>query len=296
MNSEATVLTLPILPIKRTVLFPGVMMPLTIGRERSMAAVNAAMKTEEKMILVVAQRDPQTDEPGLADLHPIGTKAIIRQVAQSPEGTIHAMVQGLDRVVLIEAEQTTPYMTARVRALDRPSDSSTEEDPVALAYRIASLVNLTVAEEQKLLETSSTAELLRGLYAALSREIQILQVRDKITSEAQAKIGKNQREYILREQLKAIQQELGESDGEEHDIAHLKKQIQEADLPTLSGKKPSGKWRASGKCRRPRRTIRCSGPIWNSSSNCPGRKPPRIIWISPRSGRCSKRITTASRK
>ncbi len=265
MNNDTTVLTLPILPIKRTVLFPGVMMPLTIGRERSVAAVNAAMKTEEKMILVVAQRDPQTDEPGLADLYTIGTKAIIRQVAQSPEGTIHAMVQGLDRVVLIEAEQTTPYITARVRALERPSESSTEiqalhraiqelvtdlprliqapgmqeasvalsneEDPVALAYRIASLVNLTVAEEQKLLETSSTTELLRGLYAALSREIQILQVRDKITSEAQAKIGKNQREYILREQLKAIQQELGESDGEEHDVAHLKKQIQEADLP-----------------------------------------------------------------
>ncbi|MBI3356250.1 MAG: LON peptidase substrate-binding domain-containing protein [Nitrospirae bacterium] len=257
--------TLPILPIKRTVLFPGVMMPLTIGRERSMAAVNAAMKTEEKTIVVVAQRNPQTEAPTLADLYSIGTKAIVKQIGQSPEGAIHAMVQGLDRVVLLKEEQTAPFATVRVRSLDRPSDNGTEvqalhraiqelvsvlpgliqvpgiqetsmalsheEDPVALAYRIASLVNLTVPEEQKLLESSSTLDLLRGLYAALSKEIQILQLRDKIANDAQTKIGKNQREYILREQLKAIQQELGEAEGEENEVSHLKKQIQEADLP-----------------------------------------------------------------
>ncbi|ALA58736.1 endopeptidase La [Nitrospira moscoviensis] len=265
MENEPRVLTLPILPIKRTVLFPGVMMPLTIGRPRSMAAVNAAMKTEEKMIVVVAQRDPQTEEPGTADLYTIGTKAIIKQIGQGSEGTIHALTQGLERVVLIKEEQTDPYLSARVRLLDRPTGSGTElqalhraiqelaaelprliqapgiqeasvafaneTDPVALAYRIASMVNLTVAEEQKLLESSSTVDLLRDLYAALSKEIQILQLRDKIASDTQAKIGKNQREYILREQLKAIQQELGEGEGEENEIAHLKKQIEEADLP-----------------------------------------------------------------
>ncbi|MFO0706083.1 MAG: endopeptidase La [Nitrospira sp.] len=265
MDNETKVLSLPILPIKRTVLFPGVMMPLTIGRERSVAAVQTAMKTEEKTILIVAQRDPQTEEPGLDDLYTIGTKATIRQVGQSSEGAIHAMVQGLERVALIEELQATPYLIARVRAVDRPSDSGTEvqalhraiqelvtelprliqapgiqeasvalsneDDPVALAYRIASLVNLTVAEEQKLLESPTTVELLRGLYSALSKEIQILQLRDKIASDAQAKIGKNQREYVLREQLKAIQQELGEGEGEEQDVALLKKKIQEADLP-----------------------------------------------------------------
>jgi ATP-dependent Lon protease len=265
MENEPRVLTLPILPIKRTVLFPGVMMPLTIGRPRSMAAVHAAMKTEEKMIVVVAQRDPQTEEPGTADLYTIGTKAIIKQIGQGSEGTIHALTQGLERVVLIKEEQTHPYLSGRVRLLDRPTGSGTElqalhraiqelavelprliqapgiqeasvafaneTDPVALAYRIASMVNLTVAEEQKLLESSSTVDLLRDLYAALSKEIQILQLRDKIASDTQAKIGKNQREYILREQLKAIQQELGEGEGEENEIAHLKKQIEEADLP-----------------------------------------------------------------
>lgn len=265
MEQESRLLTLPLLPIKRTVLFPGVMMPLTIGRDRSMAAVNAAIKTEDKMIVVVAQRDPQTEAPGLADLYTIGTKAIVKQLGQSSEGMIHALVQGLERVVLIREEQNMPYTTARVRVLDQPSDSGTEvqalhraiqelvkelqrlvqapgieeaslafsneENPVSLAYRIASLLNLTVAQEQKLLESGSTIDLLQALYAALSKEIQIIQLRDKIASDAQAKIGKNQREYILREQLKAIQQELGEGEGEENELAHLRKQIEQANLP-----------------------------------------------------------------
>lgn len=265
MSNDTLPLILPVLPIKRTVLFPGTMMPLTVGRERSMAAVHAAMKTEEKMIVVVAQRDPLTDEPRLGDLYSIGTKAIVKQIGHASEGAIHVLAQGVERVALIKEEQPTPYILARVRPIERPSDSGTEvqalhraiqelvtdlprlieapgiqeasvvlsneEDPVALAYRIASLVNLTVAEEQKLLEASSTADLLRGLYAALSKEIQILQLRDKIASDAKEKISKSQREYILREQLKAIQQELGEGEGEESELALLKKQVQEANLP-----------------------------------------------------------------
>ncbi len=257
--------TLPILPVKRTVLFPGVMMPLTIGRERSIAAVNAAMKTEEKTIVVVAQRDPQTEEPGLGDLYSIGTKAIIKQIGQSSEGAIHALVQGLDRVVLLKEEQATPYSTVRVRSLGRPTDDgaevqalhraiqelvsdlprliqapgiqevgtalSNEDDSIALAYRIASLVNLNIVEEQRLLECASTLDLLRSLYAALSKEIQILQLREKIAKDAQTKIGKSQREYILREQLKAIQDELGEGEDDENEVARLKRQIAEADLP-----------------------------------------------------------------
>ncbi len=264
-NGHMMLSTLPILPVKRTVLFPGVMMPLTIGRERSIAAVNAATKTEEKIVVVVAQRDPQTEEPALSDLYSIGTKAIIKQIGQASEGAIHALVQGLDRVVLLKEEQSMPYSIVRVRSLERPSDNGTEvqalhraiqelvsdlpnllqapgiqeisaalgteDDSVTLAYRIASLVNLNVAEEQRLLECSSALDLLRSLYAALSKEIQILQLRDKIAKDAQTKIGKNQREYILREQLKTIQQELGEGEDEENEIARLKKQITEADLP-----------------------------------------------------------------
>jgi ATP-dependent Lon protease len=265
MNNEAIAVKLPVVPIKRTVLFPGIMMPLTVGRERSIAAVEAATKSEEKTILVVTQRDPLTEEPGLEELYTIGTKAVVKQIGRSDEGTIQALVQGLERVALLKVEQTEPFLLVQVRRLDHPTDQGTEvqalhraiqdlvtdlprliqapgiqeaaaafsneDNPVTLAYRVASLLNLTVQDEQKLLETSSTIELLRSLYGALSKEIQILQLRDKITSEAQAKMSKTQREYILREQLKAIQQELGEGEGEESEIPDLKKKIQDADLP-----------------------------------------------------------------
>ncbi|WP_455244616.1 endopeptidase La, partial [Petrachloros mirabilis] len=265
MTNETVTVTLPVLPIKRTVLFPGVMMPLTIGRERSVAAVNAAMKTEEKAILIVAQRDPATEEPSLDDLYGIGTKAIIKQVGRTEGGTLQALVQGIERVALVKAEQSDSFLVVHARKLDPPSDQGPEiqalhraiqdlvtdlprliqapgiqeaanafageDNSVSLAYRVASLLNLTVQEEQRLLESSSTGELLQSLYAALLKEIQILQLRDKIATEAQAKIGKNQREYVLREQLKAIQQELGEGEDEENEVARLKKQINEADLP-----------------------------------------------------------------
>ena len=265
MNNETMVVTLPVLPIKRTVLFPGIMMPLTVGRDRSIAAIEASIKTEDKTILVVAQRDPQTEEPGLEELYTIGTKAMVKQVGRSEDGTIQALVQGLERVALLKVEQSQPFLLVQARRLDHPADQSTEvqalhraiqelltdlprliqapgiqeaatafgneDNPVALAYRLASLLNLTVHDEQKLLESSSVIELLRSLYASLSKEIQILQLRDKIASDAQAKIGKTQREYILREQLKAIQQELGEGESEESETTELKKKIQEADLP-----------------------------------------------------------------
>jgi ATP-dependent Lon protease len=265
MTNEILAVKLPVLPIKRTVLFPGIMMPLTVGRARSIAAIEAAMRTEEKTVLVVAQRDPLTEEPGLEELYTIGTKAIVKQVGRSEDGTIHVLVQGLERVALLKVEQEEPCLLIQARRLDHPTDQGTEvqalhraiqelvtdlprliqapgiqeaatafsneDNPVVLAYRVASLLNLTVQDEQKLLESSSTIDLLRSLYGSLSKEIQILQLRDKIASEAQAKIGKTQREYILREQLKAIQQELGEGEGEESDVSELKKQIQEADLP-----------------------------------------------------------------
>lgn len=265
MNSPNVSVTLPVLPIKRTVLFPGVLLPVNVGRDRSVSAVNAALKTEEKTILVVAQRDPGKENPGLDDLYTIGTKAIVKQVGRTEDGTIQAVLQGLERVALLKSEQSLPYLMVQARRLELPTDNDrevqalqraiqelitdlprliqapgieeataafrNEENPATLAYRVASLLNLTVKEEQTLLESSSTIELLRSLYAFLSKEIQILQLRDKINSDTQAKLGKNQREYILREQLKAIQQELGEGDADEGDVAHLKKRIAEADLP-----------------------------------------------------------------
>jgi len=257
---------LPVLPLKRTVLFPGVMVPLTVGRERSVAAVDAALNSEEKTILVVSQRDPDLELPTLADLFTVGTKAVIKQVGRTPEGQVRALVQGVARVTLIAAEQTDPYLIVRAGSLPALTDTgpeiegihaaivdligefskllqspgvselasalTAETDPTALAYRVASLINLETEREQEMLEAATRDTLLRKLYAVLSHQLQVLQVRAKIASEAQAELGKSQREYILRQQLKAIQQELGEDDeAEDGDVRLLKERVAEADLP-----------------------------------------------------------------
>ncbi|MGH7254875.1 MAG: LON peptidase substrate-binding domain-containing protein, partial [Nitrospirales bacterium] len=187
MADEPVVTTLPILPIKRTVLYPAVAIPLTIGRAKSAAAVDAALKTEEKTVVVVTQRDPEQEEPSLEDLYTIGTKAVIKQVARMAEGQVHVLVQGIERVVLLKLERHEPFLLVRARqlpsltgsgpefdALDRairdlvnelPSliqspglkeailALTAERDPVALAYRVGSLLNLTIEREQKLLES-----------------------------------------------------------------------------------------------------------------------------------------------
>ena len=264
-HADNAITTLPVLPVKRTVLFPGVRVPLTVGRNRSVAAVEFALKTEDKTILIVAQRDPDTTEPTLEELHHIGTKAVIKQTGRSADGQLHAVVEGVDRFVVLKAEQTEPFLKVRARLLPAPSDSGpeisalhraisdlvdqlpsliqlagigevaetlrAERDPVAFAYRVASLLNLTGDAEQTLLEAQTCADLLRKVFAALSHEIQILTLRNKIASDAQAEMGKTQREYILRQQLKAIQQELGEGEDDEGGVAEIKTRIEKAELP-----------------------------------------------------------------
>jgi ATP-dependent protease La len=265
VKDNSIVSTLPVIPIKRSVLFPGVMLPITVGRARSVAALDAALKTEEKTVVVVAQRHSGQEEPGIDDLFTIGTKAVIKQTVRTAEGTIQALLQGLERVVLLKVEQSNPFLNVRTRQVSASFDSGTEidalrraildkidelpellqssgirdvvqalhaeRDPAALGYRVASLLNLTVEAEQALLEASTQDDLLRRLYAALAHEVQVLQLRNKIASDAQAEIGKSQRDYVLRQQLKAIQQELGEGDSDSSELAHLKEQIEQADLP-----------------------------------------------------------------
>ena len=265
VKENSIVSTLPVIPIKRSVLFPGVMLPITVGRARSVAALDAALKTEEKTVVVVAQRHSDQEEPGIDDLFTIGTKAVIKQTVRTVEGTIQALLQGLERVVLLKVEQSEPFLNVRTRQVSSSFDSGTEidalrraildkidelpellqssgirdvvqalhaeRDSAALGYRVASLLNLTVEAEQALLEASTQDDLLRRLYAALAHEVQVLQLRNKIASDAQAEIGKSQRDYVLRQQLKAIQQELGEGDSDSSELAHLKEQIEHADLP-----------------------------------------------------------------
>ena len=267
MRDEGTITSLPVVPVKRTVLFPETLVPFTIGRTRSIAAVEAAMNSEDKAILFSAQRDSEQEDPKFEDLYQIGTKALIKQMVKTSEGHLNILVQGVDRMVLLKMEENDPYLTARARRLDLPSDSSheiealhralldlvgqltdlmtnegvsevvnvlrAEKNPLSVAYRLVPLLNMGVEQLQALLEESQLPEILRKVYAALSHELQILKLRHQIASQAQAEIGKSQREYFLRQQLKEIQQELGELEGEheEGDVAHLKKRIEDTELP-----------------------------------------------------------------
>ncbi|MDR4494626.1 MAG: endopeptidase La [Nitrospirales bacterium] len=263
------IVTLPLVPVKRTVLFPETMVPFTIGRGHSIAAVEAAMNSEEKSLLMAAQRDSEKEDPAFNDLFQIGTKAVIKQMGRTPEGHLQILVQGIERMVLLKPESTDPFFMVRARQLPQPSESGTEiealhralqdllnqlpellgtqgvtdmvavlraeKSPLSVAYRLISLLNLSMDRLQALLEQSDPVEVLRQVYAALSHELQILKLRHEIASQAQAEIGKSQREYFLRQQLKEIQQELGELEtvSEDSEVGELKTRIADAELPEL---------------------------------------------------------------
>jgi len=265
MNEQETIQVLPVLPIKNTVLFPHLQMPLSIGRPASLAAVEIAMTSEEKQIIVVAQRDATVETPTQDDLYTIGTKAIIKKMNRPRDGMVELVAQGVDRVVVLKVEQTTPYLAARVRTLQAPVDGGAEvealhraildlaakaleliqpqasaphgqllsntHDPLRLAYLLGSMLNLDLVKEQSLLEMQTRAEALRLMHGYLTYEVQVLELRHKITGQAQTEMSREQREYFLRQQLRAIQQELGEQNSEQAEITLLREQLEKADLP-----------------------------------------------------------------
>jgi ATP-dependent Lon protease len=257
--------TLPVLPMKNTVLFPYLFLPLSVGRPATIAAVEAALATEEKTLLVVAQRDPNNEQPGADDLYPIGTKAVIKKMVRPQQGGIEILVQGSERLAILKMEQTEPYLKARVRPLPFPDDSGTElealeravielagrvielaqpqanvnidqlaaqaQDPLRLAYLLGSMLGLDVQKEQALLEAPTRAEALRLLHGYLSHEAQVLELRHKINTQAQTEMSKEQRDYMLRQQMRAIQEELGERSPEKAEVELLRQRLAEADLP-----------------------------------------------------------------
>lgn len=259
-----TIHTLPVLPLRNTVLFPSLFLPLSVGRPNSVAAIQAALPTEEKTFLALGQRDGANENPASADLCTVGTRAVIKRMAQD-DGTINMIVQGVERVLVEEIVQTEPYLRARVRvhpvleesgphieALDRAvldlarralelvqpqAPVSIEQlveqapDPVKRAYLFASMMSLDAKKEQALLEAPSTGEVLRQLHEHMAHELQVLELRHHIATQAQTEMSKEQRDYVLRQQLRAIQEELGETDPEKSEVQELRRTLQEADLP-----------------------------------------------------------------
>jgi ATP-dependent Lon protease len=261
---ETNVVVLPVLPLKNTVLLPGMFMPLSVGRPNSLAAVEAALATEEKTFVVVAQRDASNEQPGFDDLHTVGTRAAVKKMARG-DGVIELIVQGAERVTLLKAEQTEPYLTARVRTLPLPDDTGPEvealhraivelagrvlelaqvqqpinlqqlvaqaQDPLRFAYLLGSMLSLDVPKEQALLEATARLEVLRLLHGYLTHEVQVLELRNKISSQVQSEMSKQQRDYMLRQQMQAIQEELGEKNPEKAEADELRKRLTEAKLP-----------------------------------------------------------------
>ncbi|MBV9303883.1 MAG: endopeptidase La [Acidobacteriaceae bacterium] len=256
---------LPALPLKNTILFPGLLLPLSVGRESSITAVQASLKTEGKEVILIAQRDSQIESPQQDDLYTIGTRAVIRKSSRQGDGMMEILVFGIERVVLVKLEQTEPYLNAKFRVLPLPDDGGSEvealsralfelsakaialaqpqsaaeltrmlagsDDPLRLAYLLASIFSLDLAREQKLLEAETRADALRLMHSYLTHELQVLELRQKIASTARDEMSKEQREYLLRQQLRAIQQELGEKDGEKADLDLLRERFEKANLP-----------------------------------------------------------------
>jgi ATP-dependent Lon protease len=264
MSETNAVQTLPVLPLKNTILFPGLLMPLVVGRVTSLAAVEAALATEDKQIVLFAQKDFNVETPGADDLYMLGTKAVVRKVNRQDD-SVELLVLGSERVALIKLETVEPYLRAKVHPLPVPEDKGPEvealhgalaelgaraiqlahpnspqelgrllaanDDPLRLAYLLASMFSIDLQRGQALLEAPTRAEALRLTHTYLTHEVQVLELRTKITNEARTEMSKDQRDYLLRQQMKAIQQELGDKDGEQAEVQQLRERLDKTDLP-----------------------------------------------------------------
>ncbi len=257
---------LPVLPLRDTVLFPGSFMPLAVARSRSVQLVETAA-AGDKLVAVFAQREAGIEEPAREDLYDVGTATHIHKLFKLPDGSVRLIVQGLVRLRLEQLAAVDPYLRGRVtealdvvRAEDRLEIEALQrniktnfqhvvslspllsddlqmltmsiEAPDKLADFIASsLTTLSTAVRQEVLETLDLRARLDGLNRLLIKELEVLKLGSKIQSQVQSEVGRNQREYLLREQLKAIQKELGEGDEQAKDIEELRSRIEAAGMP-----------------------------------------------------------------
>ncbi|HZL27885.1 MAG TPA: endopeptidase La [Acidobacteriaceae bacterium] len=253
----------PVLPVRETVLFPHAVLPLTVGRTSSIQLIQSL--GEEKTILVVAQKDARQDQPDGGDLYDIGTRATVHKVVKMPNQSLFVFTEGTERVKITGFTQTEPFMTAQCEVIEEnDTEESPEaealqrnvlgqfqtivtssstlsddlqtiainiEDPSRLADFIASsLPFLSTTDKQDLLETSDVKARLEKLNNSLAKELEVQQLRNKIQSEVQDSVQQSQRDYYLREQMKAIQKELGDQDDTQKDIADLKEKIEAAGM------------------------------------------------------------------
>ena len=256
---------LPVLPVRDTVLFPHAVLPLTVGRESSVQLINSL--GEDKTIVVVAQREARVDSPQPTDLYAVGTSAVVHKVVKMPNQSLFVFAEGLERVRLGEFSQLQPFMRARVTPIPEPPSPGVTSEIEALQRNVltlfqqivagsptlsdelstvamnidepgrlvdfiaSSLPSLSTPDKQDTLETTDVRVRLEKINQHLAKELEVQQLRNKIQSEVQDRVQQTQREYYLREQMKAIQKELGEQDEGQRDVEDLKKKIEEAGMP-----------------------------------------------------------------
>lgn len=256
---------LPVLPLKNTVLFPYLLMPLSVGRPTSLAAVQAALSSEEKELVLISQRDPAVETPGQGDLYSVGTKAVIRKMSRPNENLMEVLVMGIERVSIRNVTTHNEYLQAEVLTSPLPEDGGPEveathgavvdlatraielaqpqapadvsrmlaqsEDPLRLVFLLASILSLEMQKEQALLEAGSRLEALKLMHEYLQHEVQVLELKSNIANRARTEMNKEQRDYLLRQQLRAIQQELGEKNPEQAEVDMLREQLSKVELP-----------------------------------------------------------------
>src|SRR5258706_43837 len=257
---------LPVLPLKDLVIFPFIIVPLSVSREKSINAVDQAL-AENRVIMLTAQKDFQNEDPGEEDLYRVGTVAIIMRMLKLPDGRIRILVQGLSREQIDYFIQTAPFFKAKIsrieetttkergletealigavkqtldRAVGLGKNISPEvmviaanlDDPARLTDLAACSLDVKLEEAQQILETMDPVERLKRVNDLLSREINLLTMQQEISSAAQGEMNKSQREYFLRQQLKAIQSELGEGEDVAEDVENYRKKIEEKQIPS----------------------------------------------------------------
>jgi ATP-dependent Lon protease len=263
-RTEQKIKELPLVALRETVIFPEMIVPLQVGREKSVAALNAAVDAGSAIALVTQRQADQEDISDPSELYEVGTLAKIAQVVQLQDGTVRAIVQGQTRIRVHGFSQTGPFLRARVeelaettpadvelQALMRSVQAQVEQyvqagapvppeaavaaknitEPGLLADMTAYSPDMTTEQRQELLETVDITERLKLVSAFLARQIEILELKGKIQSEVKSEMDKTQREYILREQLKAIQRELGEDDPQQAEINELREKVESSGMP-----------------------------------------------------------------
>src|SRR5215470_5333068 len=256
---------LPVLPLPDTVVFPYMIVPLFVNRDRSAKAVDQAL-SENRMILLVSQKDPNVDDPKTADLHDFGTVSVIMRMLKLPDGRVRILVQGFSRAKVEYFDESKPYTTAKVEpktepqvtadspeleAIIRNVKSSLEkmvslgknisadlvaiatnlDDPGRLSDLVASNLDLKVDKAQEVLELIDPIDRLRRVHQLMAKEIEVLEIQNDINTQARGEMDKSQREFYLRQQMKAIQQELGEGNELQEEIEQYRTKIKKAKMP-----------------------------------------------------------------